>query len=230
MLKILKSKQSKIDTTHREKKELEEYLEILWYLQERHGANMKKFLSDINSSWDSSIAEVLKQHGYIKETKTEFKFTEKGYNHARQLVRSHRLAERLLTDVLDMKIDEAEIGACEFEHIRVPEIVDGICTLLGHPKICPHGLPIPEGACCREARKSADTATKNLTALKAGQEARVAYINTRSNSRMHQLTQLGIQPGAKIWVHQTYPARVVRIDSTQVALDREVAKDILVWE
>ena len=128
------------------------------------------------------------------------------------------------------QFDHAEAGACEFEHVVVPEIVDGICTLLGHPKVCPHGLPIPEGECCREARKSAATATKNITELKVGQEARIAYLNTQSNSRMHQLTQMGIHPGAKIRIHQTYPALVVRIDTTQIALDENVAKDILVWE
>ena len=211
-------------------KELEEYLEILWYLQERHGANMKKFFSDINGYWNPTISDTLKEKGFIEENDTEYKFTEKGYNHARQLVRSHRLAERLLIDVLDMKIDRAETNACEFEHVVVPEIVDGICTLLGHPKICPHGLPIPEGQCCIEAKNSIQSATKNLSQIDAGSKVRVAYINTRSNSRMHQLTQLGIHPGVQLWLHQTYPTLVIRIEHNQIALTEEVAKDILVWE
>ncbi len=211
-------------------KEIDEYLEILWYFQERHGANMINFPSDKNGYWDDSVLSILKENGFIEETRNELKFTQKGYNHARQIVRAHRLAERLLTDVLNMKPDSVETGACEFEHMVVPEIVDGICTLLGHPKVCPHGLPIPEGACCKEARSSVATATKSLAEVKSGQEARVAYINTNSNRRMHQLTQLGIQPGKKIKVHQTYPALVIKIDSTQLALDNEVAKDILVWD
>jgi len=211
-------------------KELDEYLEMLWYLQERHGQNMKNFLADLNSEWDPAIGKILINQGYLEETEKKLILTKKGYDHARQLVRSHRLAERLLTDVLEMKIDDAEAGACEFEHIIVPEIVDGICTLLGHPKVCPHGMPIPEGACCREARRSAKTATKNMAELEAGAEVKVAYINTQSNERMHQLTQMGIRPGIQIRIHQTYPALVVRINSSQVALDKEVAKDILVWE
>lgn len=215
---------------HQEQKKLEEYLEILWYIQERHGTNLKKFMMDENSNWDPSIATELKAMGYIEQNEIELKFTDKGFNKARQLVRSHRLAERLLTDVLNMKLDQAETGACEFEHIIVPEIVDGICTLLGHPKVCPHGLPIPEGSCCREAKHSIESATKNITQLEIGKKARVAYINTRSNSRMHQLMQLGINPGAKIWIHQKYPVLVIRINHTQIALDEVVAKDILTWE
>lgn len=215
---------------HRERKKLEEYLEILWYMHERHGTNLKKFMIDDNFHWDPTIAEELKEMGYVEENERELKFTDNGYNKARQLVRSHRLAERLLTDVLNMKLDHAETGACEFEHIIVPEIVDGICTLLGHPKVCPHGLPIPEGSCCHEARRSIQSVTKNINELEIGNKAKVAYINTRSNSRMHQLTQLGIHPGVEVWIHQKFPVLVLRINHTQIALDENVAKDILVWE
>lgn len=211
-------------------KRLEEYLEILWYMQERHGTNLKKFLVDARCKWHPSIAEELKKEGFVEENEHEFKLTEKGFNQAQQLIRSHRLAERLLTDILNMNLDHAETGACEFEHIIVPEIVDSICTLLGHPKICPHGLPIPEGACCREARSSLGSATKNISQLESGAKARVAYINTRSNSRMHQLTQLGIHPGVEVCLHQKFPVLVLKINHTQIALDEEVAKDILVWE
>ena len=215
---------------YRRQKKLEEYLEILWYMHERHGTNSKKFLFDLDSDWDNSVTEELKKGGYVEESDTEFKFTKKGYEQARQLVRSHRLAERLLTDVLNMNLDHAETGACEFEHIIVPEIVDGICTLLGHPKVCPHGLAIPEGSCCREVRSSIQSSIKNISQLEIGKKARIAYINTQSNSRMHQLTQLGIYPGVELWIHQKFPVLVLRINHSQIALDDEVAKDILVWE
>jgi DtxR family Mn-dependent transcriptional regulator len=215
---------------HQQRKTLEEYLEILWYMQERHGTSLKKFMIDENFSWDPGIADELKSLGYIEQNEFELKFTANGYEKARQLVRSHRLAERLLTDVLNMKLDRAETGACEFEHIIVPEIVDGICTLLGHPKVCPHGLPIPEGSCCREAKRSIESVIKNITQLGIATKAKVAYINTRSNSRMHQLTQLGIHPGVEMWIHQKFPVLVLRINHTQIALDENVAKDILVWE
>lgn len=212
------------------KKRLDEYLEILWYMQERHGTNLKKFLFDAHCQWSPSIAEELKKEGFIEENENEFKLSEKGFSKARQLIRSHRLAERLLTDVLNMNLDHAETGACEFEHVIIPEIVDSICTLLGHPKICPHGLPIPDGSCCREARDSLGSATKNISQMEIGKRAKVAYINTRSNSRMHQLMQLGVQPGVEISVHQRFPVLVLKINHTQIAVDEDVARDILVWE
>jgi putative ABC transport system ATP-binding protein len=78
----------------------------------------------------------------------EVHLTEAGSRRARDVVRRHRLAERLFTDTF--AIDEAEVHqqACRFEHIITPELDQRICSFLGHPKTCPHGNPIPPGTCC----------------------------------------------------------------------------------
>src|ERR1019366_765071 len=87
----------------------------------------------------------------INDGKEEF--TPAGEARARNVIRRHRLAERLFIDVLSIR-DEAEIesSACKFEHILSPDVTDRICTLLGHPGACPHGSPIPKGPCCDENR------------------------------------------------------------------------------
>jgi putative ABC transport system ATP-binding protein len=78
--------------------------------------------------------------------------TSRGQQRAADIVRRHRLAERLFTDSLAMDSEtEIEEQACKFEHILSPEATDKICTFLGHPRTCPHGAPIPEGACCGRA-------------------------------------------------------------------------------
>ena len=75
--------------------------------------------------------------------------TAKGRQRAADIIRRHRLAERLFTDSLAMDSEtEIEQQACKFEHILSPEATDKICTFLGHPKTCPHGAPIPPGKCC----------------------------------------------------------------------------------
>ena len=68
---------------------------------------------------------------------------------ASDIIRRHRLTERLFTDSLHME-NEAEIAeqACKFEHILSQEATDKICAFLGHPTTCPHGAPIPPGPCC----------------------------------------------------------------------------------
>jgi len=76
-------------------------------------------------------------------------FTERGRQRAADIIRRHRLAERLFMETLHMQ-DEQEIEqqACKFEHILSPDATEKICSFLGHPKTCPHGSPIPPGACC----------------------------------------------------------------------------------
>ncbi len=76
-------------------------------------------------------------------------FTDKGRQKAADIIRRHRLAERLFTETLHIH-NEAEIEqqACKFEHILSPEATDKICAFLGHPRTCPHGAEIPAGSCC----------------------------------------------------------------------------------
>lgn len=76
-------------------------------------------------------------------------FTERGRQRAEDLVRRHRLAERLFTSVLQVN-DRAEVEreACRFEHVLSEEAADHICSMLGHPATCPHGAAIPRGRCC----------------------------------------------------------------------------------
>jgi energy-coupling factor transporter ATP-binding protein EcfA2 len=75
--------------------------------------------------------------------------TSRGRQRAADIIRRHRLAERLFTDSLAMDSEtEIEQQACKFEHILSPEATDKICAFLGHPKTCPHGAAIPPGPCC----------------------------------------------------------------------------------
>jgi putative ABC transport system ATP-binding protein len=76
-------------------------------------------------------------------------FTSSGRRRAADVIRRHRLAERLFTDSLAMDSEtEIEQQACKFEHILSPGATDKICTFLGHPRTCPHGAAIPPGQCC----------------------------------------------------------------------------------
>ena len=84
----------------------------------------------------------------------EAQLTPAGSQRARDVVRRHRLAERLFKDTFAVDETEARTQACRFEHIISPELDARICTFLGHPKTCPHGNPIPPGDCCDGKRKS----------------------------------------------------------------------------
>ena len=81
-------------------------------------------------------------------------FTEKGRKRAEDIIRRHRLAEKLFMQTFHV-VDEHEVAeqACRFEHILSPEATDSICSFLGHPRTCPHGSPIPAGECCVTAKR-----------------------------------------------------------------------------
>jgi putative ABC transport system ATP-binding protein len=91
--------------------------------------------------------------------------TQRGRERAGSIIRRHRLAERLFTDSLAMDSEsEIEQQACKFEHILSPEATDKICTFLGHPRTCPHGAPIPPGACCGRSAEYVPAAVSNSSA------------------------------------------------------------------
>ena len=91
--------------------------------------------------------------------------TDKGQKRAEDIIRRHRLAERLFMHTFHVQ-DEHEVAeqACRFEHILSPEATDSICSFLGHPRTCPHGSPIPAGPCCLPAKAGVQHSEKAATA------------------------------------------------------------------
>jgi putative ABC transport system ATP-binding protein len=91
------------------------------------------------------------ERGLVRVENSHVLFTPVGEERARDVMRRYRLAERLFRDTFALGETEAEDTACKFEHIISPEVTDRICRFLGHPGTCPHGNPIPPGACCSRA-------------------------------------------------------------------------------
>lgn len=207
----------------------DEYLEQLWYMKEEGKASMYFFKKAMDGVFDQKTVAELSSEGLVEVNSdgTRISLTLEGESRARNLVRAHRLAERLLHDVMG---GEFEAGACEFEHTVSLELVDGICTLLGHPKECPHGLPIPQGDCCKSSAGMALSFIIPLTGLKVGQSARIAHINCRNDSQIHKLESLSVRPGAIAKLHQNYPAYVIECEGSTIALGKEVAENICVWK
>ena len=90
----------------------------------------------------------------VLEEQHQIQLTDRGKSRARDVVRRHRLAERLFKDTFRIDDHEAHSQACKFEHIISPELDERICSFLGHPTTCPHGNPIPPGECCDHKKGS----------------------------------------------------------------------------
>jgi DtxR family Mn-dependent transcriptional regulator len=157
--------------------------------------------------------------------------TADGQKLADRIIRRHRLAERLIADVLVLKnVDTLEESACDLEHVMTEALTDSICTLLGHPRSCPHGRAIPPGACCSEKRTKIKSLICSLNELETGDGGRIAYISTEDHNRLDQLSSMGLFPGTHVTLHQKQPALVILFDETTLALDREIAGEIRVWK
>ncbi len=168
----------------------------------------------------------LLEEGLLALEGTKHVLTPEGRVIAEDVIRRHRLTEVLLASLLGLPKDRASEIGCIVEHDIRSEMVDGICTLLGHPTTCPHGAPIPPGACCRDGRTTVESQVVPLTTLRPGERGRIIYIKPRDHQRLHRLTSLGVTPGLVVEMHRRRPAFCIHYEGTDLALDRDVAADI----
>jgi DtxR family transcriptional regulator, Mn-dependent transcriptional regulator len=158
----------------------------------------------------------------------EVRLTDSGAGEARFILRRHRLAERLLHDLFALDPATAEQQACEFEHILLPEVVDAVCTLLGHPPVGPDGTAIPPGPCCAQQHRVVKPLVESLRDVAVGAQVRVAFIAPGTHQRLDRLAAIGLGPGSRLRLHQKRPAYVIALGETTLALDEEIAAEIYV--
>ncbi len=210
-------------------RQVEEVLEALWTCSERKDYSLETLKMCCHTPIDQELLSSLEKENFIAYEGEMVLLTREGKDRAAQVIRRHRLAERLFVDVLNMPLQQIENGACEFEHMLAPQVEESICTLLGHPRECPHGSPIPEGKCCMEVKDVVDNVVVPLTRLEAGRTAKIAYITTPSHPRLHKLISFGLTPGVTLKVHQKTPSYVISCEQTELALEEDIVRDIYVW-
>ncbi|MCK5578341.1 MAG: metal-dependent transcriptional regulator [Planctomycetes bacterium] len=210
------------------KKVRDEILELVWVKKENKDMSGQQSLDEDELKLSSELVQTMVEGGYLCLQNGQVDFTEKGLSSATNLMRAHRLSERLFSDVLELGDQYLERNACTFEHILSPEVVESICILLSHPVECPHGRPIPPGRCCKSLTKEVPRVVVPLSDLPSGTFGKIVYVATKYHQRLDQLTALSITPGTVIKVHQTNPAYVIKVGETDVALDDQVVKDIYV--
>lgn len=132
----------------------EEYLETILEIEEegvtpirarlveRLGLSAAAVSETVNRLVDAGYAELLDDRRVL--------LTDKGRDLATTVVRRHRLAERLLTDVIGLEWEKVHREADRWEHAISADVEEKLVQLLGDPLTCPHGNPIPG------ARRAAD--------------------------------------------------------------------------
>lgn len=208
----------------------EEILEAIWCAGENGNYSIDAIRKRCVIDFSEEDLSRLVEKDLIVAGDDKIMFSSKGKAMAEAIIRRHRIAEVLVSSILKLKNAAMEEIACKVEHSLAPEVEESICTLLGHPEICPDGKPIPKGKCCRNKEKKINNTVVSLVDVKPSEKGKITYIKPQSHSNLHQLMSLGLQPGVIVKVHRRKPAFCIKFENTELALDEEIAKNIFVWK
>jgi len=125
----------------------EEYLEQIFDLEEEGVVPMRARIVERLGLSPAAVSETvgrLEDHGFVHlRDDRSIELTAKGRSLATSVVRRHRLAERLLLDVIGLEWEKVHREADRWEHAISADVEQKLVELLGDPQTCPHGNPIP---------------------------------------------------------------------------------------
>ena len=125
---------------------VEEYLTTIYELAEDGITVIQARLAERLGYSAPTVWDMIKRltaEGFVTLAGREISLTTKGRSLAESVVRKHRLAERLLTDVIGLPWHKAHIEAGRWEHVISDEVEERLRIILDDPNTCPHGNPIP---------------------------------------------------------------------------------------
>ena len=181
-------------------------------------------LKVVHGSVTNTIEGLERRGLVIHEPYKGAKLTEKGRELALNVLRRHRLAERLLTDILHIDWSRVHEAACKLEHAMAPDIIKSLEKALMHPRTCPHGNPIPT-ACGGIIEEK----TEPLVNLSPKESGVIVKIIEEKTEVLQHLATLGITPGVRVEVEKklSFSGPVtVRVGEVSHALDFSVASII----
>lgn len=149
----------------------------------------------------SAMLKRLQTHGLIvRRPDHSIELTGHGAEHARSVVRRHRLLEAFLSQVLNVPWDEVHAEAEILEHAISDRLLDRIDGHLGHPSADPHGDPIPP-----RAGEYVERWGYRLDGVREGVRFRVERIDDRNSDALRYLADIGIRPGADVEISRRTP-------------------------
>ncbi|MGQ9722834.1 MAG: metal-dependent transcriptional regulator [Candidatus Jordarchaeum sp.] len=210
----------------------EEYLERIYRFEESGHKMVKttdlaKDLGLSPASVTEMISGPLSKKGLVKYKPYKgVTLTGKGKKIAVSAMRKHRLAEKLLVDMVGVNWDDSHDEACKLEHALSEDVLEKLENVLGKPDSCPHGNIIPDS----EGNIAPDD-THPLTDYEPVTEVEVARISHEQTELLRQLCSLGIFPGVKLKIIQKSPLggpMLVDLGKCQIAVGKDIAKLIRV--
>jgi DtxR family transcriptional regulator, Mn-dependent transcriptional regulator len=204
---------------------VEEYLEAVYRLErEGPGVTTSGLASSLGVA-PASVSGMLKKlakDGYVEQLgRGEVKLTEKGLAVGVRVLRRHRLAERLLTDVLGMPWDQVHDEACMLEHAISSNVEARLLELLKDPTTCPHGQPIPPSDLSDPVQTG-----EPLAQVPEGTRARVESVTEEFPEILRYLAEIGLRPGVEITLEQKAPLGgplTIAVNGARHAISLELA-------
>lgn len=211
---------------------LEDYLKAIYQLSEEARPVISARIAAETGVSPSTIFATLRRlakEGYVTiNRRKEIHLTSEGKRVAENIVRRHFLTERFLTDLLGLDWVKAHQEAHRLEHAISQDVEERLAELLGHPKTCPHGNPIP-GASLEPAPK-----TMPLNEATDGQRVELDYITEGGERDVRLLGFLqdhGLRPGTTLDVLDVAPSlgmMTLKVGEDRFSLGLEAAKKLRV--
>ncbi len=183
---------------------VEEYLETIFALEEEGIPVIQARLAERLDKAAPSVSEMLdrlESDGLITRSARHIAMTAAGSALAEGVVRKHRLAERLLVDIIGLDWDKAHLEAGRWEHVISDDVEERLVVLLGNPTTCPHGNPIP-------GVDAVGPAQRPLGEAQPGDEIRLERITESVEHDAASLSYLGehgLTPGATALIQDRAP-------------------------
>jgi DtxR family Mn-dependent transcriptional regulator len=208
---------------------LEEYLEAIHELGEEGIVVIQARLAERLGHSAPAVSEMirrLRDEGYVETRGRSLMLTAQGRAKAESVVRKHRLAERLLTDIIGLPWEKAHMEAGRWEHVISDEVEALLVERLGHPTTCPHGNPIPGAG--GVTQKMMVLADRNL-----GEHVRLERVTELVELDQDSLTYLsshGFVPGTEATVTSRAPDGTMILDlgARTIALGPTLAQQLFV--
>jgi DtxR family Mn-dependent transcriptional regulator len=201
---------------------VEDYLETIYELEESGIAPMRARLVErlgVSAPTVSETVARLEREGLLRlDDRRVLRLTDRGMRAATAVMRRHRLAERLLVDVLKVPWHQVHEEAHRLEHAISDTLEPYLVAVLGDPGTCPHGNPIPGSA------NAVELSLVPLTDLAAGVDATVRRIDEEIEAQpdaMRALEESGLMPGL--------PVRIVAASVDAVDVHGEHGRATLPW-
>ena len=131
---------------------IEMYLKAIWHIREKKEQVKVSSIAKILNVTQPSVVQMLHKLNdsnlvEYKKGNTIMEMTLEGEKLGERMIRNTRLLEVMMKESLKIEIDEEMV--CGIEHHMKDIFTDALCTLLKHPRKCPHDFDIPIGNCCK---------------------------------------------------------------------------------